>query len=531
MKFFVLFLIFSPITIIYAQQPTIAWSKVYGQPSSATGLDIKPTIDGNYIVLNKVNAIDTSLPCNKGGTDIWLFKMDPLGDMLWQRCYGGSGSEGGGLSRIEPTLDGGYIFETETTSNDGDVSGNHGGQDVWVVKLDSVGNIMWQRCFGGGSTEYPFSLIATLDTGCIFVAATNSPVGGDIPFRYGGSFDDDAWVVKLDKNGEIVLNQIYGGTGVDLIWDLAELGSFIYLFGNTNSTDGNLSGLNVNGDDGWMMKADSNGELLWTKIYGQNNSEGFKHVIYSSDSFVVGGYATDLQTTIEHGYYHGGIDYWVMKMDINGNKVWQGEYGGTYNESFIAIYEAPFESGYYLIGSSNSNDGDITNHHGQAGLGSQANDYWIVKISLTGELIWEISLGGTQLDVCLAMSVWPISGIVVGITQSKDSDVYNPFFPNSQTWIVNLTDFNAIQEISNNKKSIKIVPHPIRERASIVVSEDLRLKARELQLLSLNGTLLHSYAVNGSDIQIRLNFPAGVYLYRITDDIGRMLASGDLVIQ
>jgi len=132
----------------FAQQPQIGWSKVHGQPSVARGLDIKATHDGNYVVLNLANPIDTALPCNKGMSDVWLFKMDPAGNILWERCYGGSDLDGLGGS-IEPTADGGYIFATQTASGDGDVSGYHGGKDVWIVKLDTVGNIQWERSFGG----------------------------------------------------------------------------------------------------------------------------------------------------------------------------------------------------------------------------------------------------------------------------------------------------------------------------------------------------------------------------------------------
>jgi hypothetical protein len=332
-------------------------------------------------------------------------------------------------------------------------------------------------------------------------------------------------------HGEIVLNRIYGGTGSDAFSDVMQIGSFYYVVGFSNSPDGDLEGLDVVGDDGWLLKLDKNGEILLNKVYGQNTGEVFEKIIYDEDSLVIGGGVGGEQSPVDHGYYHGGLDYWVVKMDTNGNRKWQGVYGGSYTDSFNDLYEAPFESGYYIIGNSNSDDGDITGHHGPGGLGTILLDYWVVKLDRSGALVWEISLGGTNEDAVYAQVVDFGFGLNAGLSGSNDFDVSNAFFPNTQTWVLTLIDFNGVSEISSDNYSLHIFPNPARDITSVDLSEQFLKQAQEIRIFSWAGEEIQSYKVRGKRTEITFALPAGIYLFSLFDKKGEAIATGELIIQ
>ena len=323
MKFFVLFILLSPVAAIQAQQPQIEWAKIFGSSQGAGISDIQPTSDGNLIVLAATNAADSNVVClPKGSSDVWVFKMDMQGNIIWQNCYGGSAQDGGYFNgRILCTNDGGYIFMVTTESTDVDVTFNHGFKDIWIVKLDINGSIQWQRCYGGGGTEAAFCFSKSSDGGYLFGAVSNT-VGsdGDIPFHYGTFLTVDAWVVKIDSIGNILWNKIFGGINNDYLCSIAINGDSIVLFGFTNSTDGDLAGLDVDEYDGWILVLDFNGSILWTKVYGNDLVQSFTGGIVTSTNHLIGfGDSDDINTEI--GYYHGGGDVYLMKANSNGHIV------------------------------------------------------------------------------------------------------------------------------------------------------------------------------------------------------------------
>src|SRR5436190_12259968 len=112
---------------------------------------IEQTQDGGYIVAGTSNSVNGDVTNHHGTastSDCWIIKLNSAGTILWQKSYGGTNNDY--ASSIKQTTDGGYIFSGYTSSNDGDVSGNHGGfEDGWVVKTDSTGTLIWQKCLGG----------------------------------------------------------------------------------------------------------------------------------------------------------------------------------------------------------------------------------------------------------------------------------------------------------------------------------------------------------------------------------------------
>jgi len=167
---------------VFSQAPGIEWSKCYGGSASEQAHDIKQTSDGGYIICGESGSYDGDVsPVHSGQS--WVIKIDSLGDLQWQKSYGGSYAEH--LNSILETS-GGYIAVGSALSNDGDVQGNHGGADLWIIRLDSVGSLIWQRCLGGSNGEEGHCIIKDSTDGFIICGSTYSS-DGDITLLHIGT--------------------------------------------------------------------------------------------------------------------------------------------------------------------------------------------------------------------------------------------------------------------------------------------------------------------------------------------------------
>jgi hypothetical protein len=140
---------------------SIQWSKIYGGSDWDYAYDIKQTTDGGFIVVGASASDDNCVSGNHGYNDYWVLRLDNNGDTLWTKCYGGSKDDY--AYAVEQTVDGGFIVSGYSYSTDGDVSGNHGGSDLWILRLDANGNILWSKCYGGSSSEYAYGIQQTAD--------------------------------------------------------------------------------------------------------------------------------------------------------------------------------------------------------------------------------------------------------------------------------------------------------------------------------------------------------------------------------
>ena len=190
--------------------PTIQWAYFYGGSLNDFGNCIRPTSDGGYIVAGSSCSNNDNVTGHHGGdsTDLWIVKIDSLGTMQWEKSLGGTNYTnrtftGQDQIGIQQTSDGGYIVAGSTLSNDGDVIGNHGEDDAWIVKLDNTGNIQWKRCYGGSGNDAAYSIRQTNDGGYVFTGYTTS-TDGDLT---GISGTPGSWIVKIDGNGNIQWQQ------------------------------------------------------------------------------------------------------------------------------------------------------------------------------------------------------------------------------------------------------------------------------------------------------------------------------------
>lgn len=224
------------------------WQKTYGGNSLDIARTGGATTDGGYLLTGICYSYNGTITDHKGGSDVWLVKIDAQGAVAWSKSLGGSAWDA--VYAIEQTLDGGYIMTGSTESNDGDVSSNHGSSDIWVVKTDASGAIEWERSLGGNLSEYGSAVEQTADAGYLIGGSTQS-INGDAQGNNGGQ---DVWLLKLDASGTLIWQQTFGGLNAEYCFDVAlSSDQGIVFVGSATSNGGDVGG--VHGlKDGWMVK-------------------------------------------------------------------------------------------------------------------------------------------------------------------------------------------------------------------------------------------------------------------------------------
>lgn len=320
------------------------------------------------------------------------------------------------------TPDGGYITcgLINFTTTGLDLYGRLRTTDAFVIKYNKQGAIEWKNHYGGAGEELASSIINTPDGGYLFVGRTYS-YDGDVKSKKNRKFyDPDVWVVKLNSNGIIEWEKCYGGSFND--WANAVISTNdggYYFTGITYSKDGDIQSTNpvIQAGCVWTVKIDANGNIIWQSCLGGALwEEGISLDVTSDGGVIINGY-TDSVDGIVQGY-HGNRDMWVLKLDNKGQLEWQRCLGGSRPEIGTSVVQSP-DGGYLLGGETTSTDGDISSKHNGHNL-----DAWIVKLRADGTIEWEKTFGGTNHDGCYSIANDPQGGyILLCYTYSSDGDI------------------------------------------------------------------------------------------------------------
>jgi|GEM_PF-5548384 len=413
---------------ISAQAPSKLWQRCLGGSGSDGAVSVVQTDDGGFVTAGFTSSNNIYVSGNNGGGDYWIAKQDASGAFLWQKCYGGSNADN--AFAMKQTSDNGFIVAGGVISNDGFVSGNHGSLDAWIIKLDSAGNLQWQRAFGGTGIDVAYDIIE-LSTGDFVFCGTSYSSDGDVIVNRGGS---DFWVIKLNASGSIKWIKNLGGSGNEAAYSLAETaGGGLVIAGFTESNDGDVSG-NHGGKDFWIVKINSNDQFAWQKCFGGTLDETAYSVIQGADgNLLAAGYAMSSDGNLTGN--RGGKDFWIIKFNAS-NLQWQKNYGGSMDESASAIRQTG-NGGYIVAGYSDSNDGNVSGNHG-------LSDIWVLNISASGNSRWKKCYGGSGSENISYEKLTDIQQtadggyILAGITTSNDGDV-SGWLGNKDFWTLRLS--------------------------------------------------------------------------------------------
>ena len=335
---------------------TISWQTTLGGTDNEEVHGVIATMDNGYLIA--AYTLSSGITGYKGGGDIWLIKLSNSGSIEWQKIIGGSSFDKA-WSLIN-TSDGGYALTGQTTSNDGDISGNHGSGDVWVIKLDNTGNITWQKSLGGTSDEVGYSIVQSADGGYAIAGRTLSNDGDIVGYNGNG----DVWVVKLNSNGDKSWTKCIGGTAMDVGFGIA-----------TTQDNGYVITGRISGGDLLAVKLNETGNIIWQKTFGGTQTElgksiiAVKNPITNTEEYIIVGNTNSTNGDVTNP--KGGQDFWVLRLNTDGSKMNANSLGGKGTEGGEQVIVTP-DGMYIAVGSTSSNTGDVTGNHG-------LSDLWVVK--------------------------------------------------------------------------------------------------------------------------------------------------------
>ena len=340
----------------------INWQKSYGGTLNDVGTQILQTADGGFITCGYAESTNGNVTENIGWFDYWIIKMNSAGIIEWKNNLGGTG--GDFAFDIDQTSDLGYIISGYTYSSDGDVTDYDFAGDYWVVKLDVSGNLIWEKTYGGSSYDYGISIIESMEGGYLMTGYSIS-TDGDISDNHGNY---DTWIIKIDELGELEWERSYGGSNYEFNASVIQNGDGDYLICSSSiSNDGDVSGNHAPDTfhDYWVFKINQSGDIIWQKCYGGTYGDYCQNALETPDKgYLLIGYSasSDGDVTGHHGILYGN-DYWLVKINALGELEWEKSLGGSLNDSGLDIALTE-DGGIIVAGSSESTDGDITANNG-----------------------------------------------------------------------------------------------------------------------------------------------------------------------
>jgi hypothetical protein len=350
----------------------LQWQKVFGEYGEDGGLSIQQTADGGYVLTGYTTA--------GSNRNVWVLKLDPAGNLQWQKVLGGYEEDSG--SDIRQTSDGGYVLVGYTlSSNSGDVGPNHGSRDVWVVRLNPSGSLLWQKVLGGNWDDIGYSIRQTGDGGFVLTGSTMSGNSGDVGTNHG---PDDVWVVKLDNAGNLQWQKVLGGNAHESGADIEQTADGGYvLTGVTGSSSSGDVGPGHGMGDFWVVKLDNAGNLQWQKVLGGSEVDNGRAIEQTTDGgYILTGYSTS-GSSGDVGPNHNSCDAWVVRLDSAGNVLWQRPFGGFGSEWGMDIQQTS-DGGYVFTGQTDSStSGDVGQNHGR-------NDFWVVKLAPDAQSLFSL---------------------------------------------------------------------------------------------------------------------------------------------
>lgn len=480
-----------------AQTPKVVWNQYFGNMSGAGGQSFLRTGDGGHIILGVVYANGGDVSGYHGGSsDIWLAKVGAAGNVIWQKCFGGSAADlasgnGTGGGSLQATADGGYIFVGVTQSVNGDITKNHGGWDAWVVKVNGLGVMEWQRTYGGTGDELDFKISQSADGGYFMAGTTQSNSSGDVGVSHGLM---DAWVVKLNATGDIQWQECLGSTNHEMMGGFSFTSDNGYLLAlSAKGNDGDVWGNHKSGYyDYWVVKLDKNGVLVWQKCYGGNHDDIVLGICETGDGHMIAGYSYSADGDV--GRNNGQADCWFIRIDDDGLLLWEQAYGGIFDDLAYGIQPSS-DGGFAAVCTAETfgfDHGDIKNSFGE-------KDAWLLKLSASGALEWQQCLGGSDSDWGMQLLSLPGDKFeLIGQSKSKDGTVYDNPWPNS-VWITLVNGGKSLPVTFKSFKAIRDGNKTILDWKAEVTDGKEFLVERSIDAQHFAGVALVKYEAGRSE--------------------------------
>ncbi len=525
--FFILFI--SSITV-YSQAPTIEWQKVYGGAIGETPNSICQTSDGGFILagisFSMAGAGDITQNSVNNKSDIWIIKITSLGVKQWQRKIRAD-SMFDSRPKIKQTPDGGYIIGIDSDSGVGydKTVPSKGASDYWILKLDSIGTIIWQKSIGGAGPESLSNLELTTDGGYIISGDSSSTASGDkTENRINNS--NDYWIVKLDSIGNVVWDNTIGGNFNDnnpVVKPTIDGGYIVSGYSDSNSSVDKTQNSYGNYDY-WVVKLDANGVVQWDKTIGGDYVDYSIWLVQSSDgNYYISGFSFSGVSGLKTEPNHQG-DIWIVKLDSSGNILWENTIGGNYSEEFPYIYTTNDGGIIMLCNSVSDISGDKTQNNRGISVTTftdqETPDYWMVKLDSNGIVQWDKTIGGNLRDSIFGNNVLQTSdgGFIVGGSSSSlisgDKTITNYGSPNF--WILKLSPENLETNQTTLENSV-VYPNPTNDIVNINFKEKLNDYTVKLSTIFGQQVLVKRFS-QVANVTLEILGESGIYFLSIENE-------------
>lgn len=378
--FVIAMLSLSPLICISSAEPELEWVRTFGGYGEDVGTSVCAAKDGGFVIIGSTESFGAGIgyswliKSSRLG-NIWLIKTDSEGNVQWDKTFGGLGKDIG--FSVQETKDLGFILGGATKSQ---WVGNY---DLWLIKIDKNGTMVWDKKLGGSNDEWANFVQETNDGGFIVVGGTESyGVGTDETILGKSTLTENLWLIKTDFEGNVEWEKTFGGPDIDEGSSVRETidGGYI-IVGYTTSYG---SGAN----DLWLIKTDSEGNYDWMKTFGGSNDDvGFSALETIDGGYIVTGYTAS--------YGRGNNDLWLIKTDSKGNEEWSKTFGGPGFDEGTSI--AKTNDGGYIITGYTMNQSE-TNGFSWLINPPDPGCVWLVKTDSMGNEEWNKTISGSGND-------------------------------------------------------------------------------------------------------------------------------------
>ncbi len=506
-------------------QPIIQWQNTIGGNANDQLQSVQQTSDGGYIAggFSFSNITGDKTEDTIGGYDYWIIKTNDIGGLLWQNTIGGNGNDY--LNSVQQTADNGYIIAGYSESGiSGDKTENHFGEsDYWVLKLDSNGIIKWQNTIGGDSADQLCTVRRTFDGGYILGGSSNSSASVDKTESSHGLFD--YWVVKIDSLGSILWQNTIGGAGNDMLQSVRETSDGGYILGGYSDSDssGDKTEYSIGLTDYWIVKIDSLGNIQWENTIGGSDYDFLYTAQQTNDlGYIIGGSSFSSISGDKTEDVIGFDDYWVLKLDALGNIQWQNTIGGDMTDRLRSIQQTS-DNGYLLAGHSNS---DISGDKSETSLGSydywmvRTDSSGMIKWQNTiGGNEWE-EMRSMQITID---GGYILGGYSRSNISGDKTENCQGFF---DYWLVKLyndsiTGISSSSIVKNN--SFRVYPNPAVNFIEINL-KNLLSTENFLMICDYSGKTIYEKEIENVKMNIDISgFSKGIYYVRLLNNHGQFV--------
>lgn len=509
---------FTLFTFIANAQIDTMWTKTFGGTGNeVVGLTINTNLGspaasidtvGNFVYIATASAsADMDITSPKGGNDLWVVKLTRNGDLIWQKSIGGTDFDR--ASKVLSLQNGGCVVVGRTISTDNDASDNHGMTDAIVVEFDADGNVIQKRCVGGSDDDFLYDILLSADGNYVLCGESLS-TNGDLAGVGAGL----SWIIKLNStNLSTMWSHTYQSpnTGVDALSNLYRIVALNDGSGYvaTGYTTPNFNDFNL--DNIYIQKIDLAGNQMWEKQLGSTTTGDYAAAIVDAGNgefYITAGLSSANGADVTSGYNGGASDYWLLKFNASGTKLWDKNYGGT-DWEFAFDMKKDASGNLYLAGFTRSTNLDAS----RASYGGI--DYFVIKTNGDGDTIYTARCGGSANDVAMGLALFNEDDFMLcGKSASPDGGCVHGAMGEQDLWVVRYTNPSASLYTLQQGKPIAF-PNPTNRFITIENSAE----NQPVYLFSATGSCITSLMAVDGTVDLG-SYSAGYYLLRGTNSEG-----------